>query len=423
MKNSVKRLSVSIFVLFVAVCLVATSAYAWFTMSNNPTTGSFDLTVTTTDGLYISASGIDGSYRTSLNAGDILEVYQATPQLDAVYYGDNAGGNDYAFRNIDGGAITSNGSFTQVATYSQYKDYYEEVEPATEITDFVRAENFSLFFNCNITLYKGESADALTSISVVGDVTFGTDKIWTKTQKVEVPNQAYISENTVYQYNAKYYEFNLYFMGSNPYSVYANISSSKVETVDRAATSVGVDLWSTSLAQATYLVGEGLEGNITDVKIHAYASDAYKIGFWNKNSELINIWEPDKALIATTGDLNNLQEGDYAFIQQSSYIQGGTTGDDNIALNYYNDKNNLTGDNRINCTAYGFPTVNQVTVENAGKTHQSALMQLLTLEQVGETTIYKGTLSVKIWIDGWDADCFDSIFDQAVRTSLEFFSK
>ena len=64
MKNSVKRLSVSIFVLFVAVCLVATSAYAWFTMSNNPTTGSFDLTVTTTDGLYISASGIDGSYRT-----------------------------------------------------------------------------------------------------------------------------------------------------------------------------------------------------------------------------------------------------------------------------------------------------------------------------------------------------------------------
>ncbi len=423
MKNSVKRLSVSIFVLFVAVCLVATSAYAWFTMSNNPTTGSFDLTVTTTDGLYISASGIDGTYKTSLTTSEILGVYQAIPQLDAISYSDSAGAADYAFRDIDGTVLGINGGFIQVGTYSQYKVYYEEGE-AKEITAYVTAENFSLFKNCNIKLYKGESALDLTEISVVGDVSFGTDKIWTKTSRIaeETANQTYISENIVYQYNAKYYEFNLYFMGNNPYSVYANISDSIVETVGRADITLGVDLWSTTLTKAAYLLAGG-EGNITDPIIKAYASDALKIGFWSNNT-LQNIWEPDKALTAAEGsNLNNLQEGDYAFSQQSIYKQGGTAGDTNIAINYYNDKNNLTGEAAKDCTGYSFPIANQVTVENAGNNYQSALMKMLTLSQVGTSTIYKGTLSIKIWIDGWDADCFDSIFDQTIRTSLEFFSK
>ena len=44
---------------------------------------------------------------------------------------------------------------------------------------------------------------------------------------------------------------------------------------------------------------------------------------------------------------------------------------------------------------------------------------LLTLELLND--VYRGTITIKIWIEAWDADAFDSIKKQTIITFFKFY--
>lgn len=47
--------------------------------------------------------------------------------------------------------------------------------------------------------------------------------------------------------------------------------------------------------------------------------------------------------------------------------------------------------------------------------------QVITLTETGSSTgIYKGAVRVRVWIEGWDADAYNSIFDAALTVMLQF---
>ena len=45
---------------------------------------------------------------------------------------------------------------------------------------------------------------------------------------------------------------------------------------------------------------------------------------------------------------------------------------------------------------------------------------LLSLEWNNETTYYEGNAYVNIWLEGWDADCFDAINNTQLKMTIAF---
>ncbi|MDR3186276.1 MAG: hypothetical protein LBU04_05665 [Christensenellaceae bacterium] len=87
-KKSIKskifaKLIISIMILAVSIAFAGTSTYAWFSLSSTPTVGTFDLTVTTRDGLFIALDKDldyaiqDSEYATTVSAADIATYLTA----------------------------------------------------------------------------------------------------------------------------------------------------------------------------------------------------------------------------------------------------------------------------------------------------------------------------------------------------------
>lgn len=44
--------------------------------------------------------------------------------------------------------------------------------------------------------------------------------------------------------------------------------------------------------------------------------------------------------------------------------------------------------------------------------------KLLTLEEDGDKFV--GSLTIRIWIEGFDGDCFDAVFEDIIKVGLQF---
>lgn len=55
-------------------------------------------------------------------------------------------------------------------------------------------------------------------------------------------------------------------------------------------------------------------------------------------------------------------------------------------------------------------------------TDNSRIMELIVSEQKDnkDQTYYVGKVTMNIWLEGWDADCFDAILDDVIRIQLKF---
>lgn len=78
MNKVTKKLLISVMILMVTASLAITSTYAWFTMNDTPEVAGFDLEVTTVDGLYISLSGDDGTFKSYLTSAEITTALMAS---------------------------------------------------------------------------------------------------------------------------------------------------------------------------------------------------------------------------------------------------------------------------------------------------------------------------------------------------------
>jgi hypothetical protein len=49
-------------------------------------------------------------------------------------------------------------------------------------------------------------------------------------------------------------------------------------------------------------------------------------------------------------------------------------------------------------------------------------MELIVSDQKDDKnqTYYVGKVTMNIWLEGWDADCFDAILDDVIRIQLKF---
>jgi hypothetical protein len=86
------------------------------------------------------------------------------------------------------------------------------------------------------------------------------------------------------------------------------------------------------------------------------------------------------------------------------------------SVHYYNQKRGLSSD-PLNYTG-----INYKDAETAPSVttffDQEPILELSTTAQ--PDGYYYGTVVVRIWIEGWDADCFDALYGASLKIDLQF---
>lgn len=296
MKSAAKKLIASAIVLVVALSLAVTSTFAWFTMSNDPKVESLNVNVTTSNGLLISATGEEGTYRAILPALDIIKAY----------YGE-AYTNQTAFDHILTAVTSTNGiAFTKIdgTTNAAAGSYL----------------SFDLYF----------LSDVAQTIKLQPSAT--------NTKVISTPN-----EDEDYVNLVKYW----------------------------GATTLDADYYGTAQGEAW---APGTE-------IEADAMHAARVSFVNGASA--KVWNP--------------------YVTDAGYDDD----ENNLALDYYKYMNNITS---ITVPS----TVTSIISEDIYDE------TLLTLTKGTGDTVFKGTLTVNIWLEGFDGDCLDSIYGDIISVLLQF---
>lgn len=179
-----------------------------------------------------------------------------------------------------------------------------------------------------------------------------------------------------------HYTFRLYFYSTNEYKVKLNPDVSSVTSIPGGVAPVAA--WADELSYEYGSWDDSEEQFVTEQKefdlgdsITADAKDAVRIAF--KDGSTTNIWDPNP----NTGFVDN-------------------TADGNIAFDYYNfvSKTDLV---------LGEPMANTVTAE-----------VVLTTLTGSQTAGYFGYLDITIWLEGWDANAFNSILNDTIITNLIF---
>lgn len=305
MKKAGRKLIVSVFVLVVAMSLAVTSTFAWFTMTNTPSVDGFNVNVTTSEGLLISLTGADGTYKSRFTKSEIEAA------IGTVYLSPVTSTDGIAMKDLAG----------QTAATSSYV-------------------SFDLhFFSSTLQSVKlNSTGNSVTSVKNPStDVDFA--KAW--------------------------------------------------KTIDASLYSNDVNL----LNPSNGVVDE--DGEIkTGADIIAKAQNAVRISFVNGASAVT--WYP------------NIDKGfnlDYNFLQLSEGFEP-----KNLGLEYFN---------HVSDTAYlatSFPEIFSTSWYDGTYIADNTLITLAPAAGGG----FKATLTIKIWIEGYDGDCFDSIMDDILTIALKF---
>ncbi|MFW5780340.1 MAG: hypothetical protein ACOCWI_02685, partial [Bacillota bacterium] len=173
-----------------------------------------------------------------------------------------------------------------------------------------------------------------------------------------------------------HYTFRLYFYSTNEYDVMLNTTDSSVTSVSGGA--APIEAWDDGLSFEYDTVADSALFDLGDA-ITAEAKDAARLSF--NDGITTNIWDPNP----DTGFTDNSETG-------------------NVAYLYYNNVANSSSQLTL-----GTPVANTVNDTEV----------LLTLEG-SEAAGYYGYLDVSIWLEGWDANAFNSILSDVITTNLQF---
>jgi len=167
-------------------------------------------------------------------------------------------------------------------------------------------------------------------------------------------------------------------------------------------------------ADNTFINGPDLENDIitTGQRMMFYGSEAIRLSFveekdennpldYRENNELI------KFIFDPSGDEERGYGKEYGAI---SYFKVKTNQEVNIPESFPNNLYNLTA----------FDESNPYVPLN----NDSKIMELIkTIDKDPEGRVYyRGKVRVNIWLEGWDTDCFNSIFNDIIRVQLQFRS-
>lgn len=178
----------------------------------------------------------------------------------------------------------------------------------------------------------------------------------------------YTSEDTTH------YTFRLYFYSNNAYRLKLNTNDSAVSS-NHSANYLPVPAWM-EINENDYPHSDLSTPIATGEDIDADAKDAVRLAFDDGSDT--NIWDPNPDTGFTDNTEGNLAN-DYR-----DHVYGTTTTVESIVAN----------------------TVDSSEV-------------LLTLTGADDTG-YNGYLDISLWIEGWDANCFNTILDDEITTALKF---
>jgi hypothetical protein len=197
-----------------------------------------------------------------------------------------------------------------------------------------------------------------------------------------------------------YIEMELYFFSNVKQVVKLNSENGLTEVTSTPGTKKNGEAWA-AISADTY--GDHDDYDKGD-EIQADAANAARISFDNGTD--VVIWNP------------NPEKG---FNKCSNYLGEPEFTAANMAVDYYN--NTANPESEITVPGwYTGVTPNYST--NYGSGNYIIADELLTLSEVidedEEIIGYAGTLTIRIWLEGWDGDCFDSIFEDVLNVYLQF---
>ena len=172
----------------------------------------------------------------------------------------------------------------------------------------------------------------------------------------------------------------------------------------------------------TFLVSKGVESKAdaayTDINGSSVAVDATQ-KYFAANATMVSF--QDNGLAS-----NNVKLYDFNAVAGSNYNDGfatdaGTNGANlKGAASYYYHKNEVNpGVGATRLTPSGELTTFTNTSNVDQPDNQNSLICTMTPESEG-SRIYKGSVKIRIWVEGFDADCFNSILADIIVTQFEF---
>jgi hypothetical protein len=199
---------------------------------------------------------------------------------------------------------------------------------------------------------------------------------------------------------ASYISFDLYFQSNVKSDIYldANPDATYVRSSRKSGSGVGyVRAWK-DIPAGSY----GQHGHIqSGQEIVAHAKDAVRISFMGQEGAVI--WYPNPHT-GYNKDINLHDEPGFEPKNLALDYLNEVYGYDLTAPEYYLNKNFSTN-------FYNPQTGNYIITD-----------KLLSLEYDVEREAYCARLTVNIWLEGWDGDCFDSITEDTLTIGLQFNS-
>ncbi len=336
MKNLSKKLVMSIVAVTLVVAALGASTFAWFTLSNRASVGTFEAEVTAGEGIEISLDGV--SWYTDIPT-DIIKA-----QIGQVKLVDVTTNNavDFYRAKVEGGKVVP-------AVVS------EEDNPDKQDGGYV---DFKLYFKSQ------EQLDIHWTEVKLGSRSFD----WTPDANFTLSNDDQVIPLTIDSDNEPYYR---------PYEVSA-ADAARVAVV-------GGQTFVYEKPEVTAALGtnisNGILGNSVFTSATVKAPTFGAISYWN--SKNVNNTYPETVLFSEFDEENNPSGLDKEIIPFVDTIQmvDATTNSRNV-LTLSKDKSFATGN-----------------------------------------TPYGGTVDVRVWIEGWDAEAFNTVLSETITVSLRFEGK
>lgn len=370
MKAANRRLFISLLALVIAVAIAATTTFAWFSMNTTPEANNIKLSVTTDDSVYISKTE-NGEFKKSIDF--------ATDDFTAI-------------KLIPVSAVGSKDSYTlqdlNNATKTAGTDYFETT------IHFRSASEYALSLSDIITSSTA-SADALALTA------------WDDFEKGSIYSGA-IAKDT------------------------------KLNTITNGANAIRVGL----VGKAD---GQAVSGTIYDPNFDKGFSAASGVASnaGHEYFEFINGSAPAKTTeaIASTNEIGAYYRTGLvaatSYTAEAKYFTRSANGT-------YTLDSTITSESALNDAAsvvytFGTSEVYYTKADGAYTAVDKAnfavtdatqfyaqnedVPTVLKLVKDSNDNWYKGSLTIRIWLEGTDADCFETILADTITTSLHFSGK
>ncbi len=403
MVNLSRKLYISIFTLILLVVLSGTVTFAWFKLNTNAWFSNVEISASTNANLKIS---IDGkNYASTLNAEDLEKSIVAKANGYELKC-DAQGEDPYWYDPVEKKKITIENDLLQSefqnislkpVTTSDGKIYKNFLGDKVDITSKYYIE-FDIYFE---SIVDGKHTNDIQEVyfsnrtityddgTVIPKTEIGT----TKMEEIEFPNNILASFNTL------------------------DLTTGKLISYDASS------------KKATSEDGEDVTESF-EKTFRTYVSDAVRFSVEAKSNKTttsnsyldggVKIYEINKGngSYATTlneegKDLNNTT---YSGLSGAMYDAS-----KNAALTYYNtvkkkelDDNN-SKDKQLDPISY-----NEVpnTLKGLDTIEAAKIIRLDESNHYGQDG--SAMMTVRLWLEGWDADCIDTVLDQNVSITLSF---